>query len=109
MHGNKNVKKNDTVEKSSLQDAAAKSGATPGKSGVKGTVREFVQIFNQEAESRPKADVQRSQSNRWKATTVDQKEKEVSCNAAKAKEKLVDLHNVDKKPDASVKVLASIC
>ncbi|KAL0314728.1 UNVERIFIED_CONTAM: J domain-containing protein required for chloroplast accumulation response 1 [Sesamum angustifolium] len=104
VHGSKNVKKTETVEKSGVQEAAESSGVNPVKRGVKGKVREFVQIFNQEADSRPKADVQRSQSYRWKATTVDQKEKEVSSDATKAKEKFVNLHNVDKKPDDFVKV-----
>ncbi|KAK4429161.1 J domain-containing protein required for chloroplast accumulation response 1 [Sesamum alatum] len=103
-HGSKNVKKNETVDKSSLQEAAESSGATPAKRGVKGKVREFVQIFNQEADSRPKADAQRSQSYRWKAAAVDQNEKEVSSDATKAKEMFINLHNVDKKPDAFVKV-----
>ncbi|KAI3464990.1 hypothetical protein Pfo_021653 [Paulownia fortunei] len=112
-HDSKNVKKNEgieigsnnaTVEKSSLQGADINSGVTPGKSVVKGKVKEFVQIFNQEADSRPKADVQRrSWSSRWKNIVIDQKENEVSSDAAKAKEK-VNLHNVDKTPDGSPKV-----
>ncbi|KAL3840319.1 hypothetical protein ACJIZ3_024910 [Penstemon smallii] len=103
----KNVKKNEetiadynraNVDKFSLQSETKISGVTHGKSGVENKVKEFVQIFNEEV------DVQtRSQSSRWKAVGIEQKENEASLNAATLKEK-VNLKIVDKKPDISVKV-----
>ncbi|KAI3460305.1 hypothetical protein Pfo_016968 [Paulownia fortunei] len=72
------------ADKSKLQGAEVKSVATPGKSGVKGKIREFVQTFNQEADSRRNADVlTRSESSRWKAAGINQKEKEVDENLNK--------------------------
>lgn len=112
----KNVKKNEgigidskntKVKKSSLQGMAINLGVTQGKRVAKGKVKEFVQIFNQEEDSRPKADVQRSRSSKWRNIGIDQKENKVSSNATEAKEQ-VNLHNVDKKPDVSFKVLASV-
>ncbi|KAK4481469.1 hypothetical protein RD792_012368 [Penstemon davidsonii] len=109
----KNVKKSEetkadynraNVDKFSLQSETKISGVTHGKSGVKNKVKDFVQIFNEEVDSKTKVDVQtRSQSSRWKSVGIEQKVKEVSLNAAKLKEK-VNLNNVDKKPDISVKV-----
>lgn len=71
--------------------AEVKSGA------VKGKVKDFVQIFNQDAVLRPEADARGSR--RWGNVGS-----EASSNQAKVQEKV----DVDKKPDAPFKVLASI-
>ncbi|KAG8389963.1 hypothetical protein BUALT_Bualt01G0034100 [Buddleja alternifolia] len=80
----KNAKKNEgaridsnraNLDECSLQDAAINSQTSPGKSRVKGKVRDFVHIFNQEADSSPKADFQtKNSSSRWKAVNIDQKQ-----------------------------------
>lgn len=90
--------RNATVDKPSLQSASTNPGVTRQKSVGKGKVREFVQIFNQETDSTPAADVEkRSQSYRRKNGGADQKESEASSGAAKAKQK-----------DVPLKVLASV-
>lgn len=90
--------KNAEVERSDLQ-GQGKSAAAKGK------VKEFVHIFNQETDSKLKADDKRSQ--RWGNVDVDKKGNEVSSNQEKVKVQ-VKLHNVDKKPDVSFKVFVSI-
>ncbi|GFP92698.1 j domain-containing protein required for chloroplast accumulation response 1 [Phtheirospermum japonicum] len=99
-NGRKNDSKSANVEKSVLQDEDVSSGVISRKSVAKGKVKEFVQIFNQEVDSRPKPEFRRrSQSCRWT------NESEVSSNADKEKEKeKVNLHNEDKKSDVPVKV-----
>ncbi|XP_073123039.1 J domain-containing protein required for chloroplast accumulation response 1-like isoform X2 [Henckelia pumila] len=109
----KSVKKTEEVQsdsnrediaKSNLKRAAENSSANLGRSGAKGKVKEFVQIFNHEADSRPKPDIPtRSYSNRWKGAGNDQKENEVNVNEPKVKEK-VESNDVEKKPDISLKV-----
>lgn len=81
----------------------ANSRLTQRKSAAsKGKVKEFVQIFNQEA------DVEGSRSSRQGNVGIDPKGiNEVSSNPPKVKQQ-VNLDNVDKKPDVSSKVLASI-
>lgn len=72
--------------------------ATEGKSGAsKGKVKDFVQIFNQDADLR--TDVDARGSWRWGNVGI-----EASSNQAKVQEKV----DVDKKPDVPFKVLASI-
>lgn len=72
------------------------SAASKGKK-----VKEFDLIFNQEA------DVEESRSSRRGNVDIDQKGiDEASSNPPKVKQQ-VNLHNVDKKPDVSPKVLAS--
>ncbi|KAL8058967.1 hypothetical protein ABFX02_03G057300 [Erythranthe guttata] len=99
----KHVTKNEGTRTDSRND----SGVTSRRSKVKGKVRDFVQIFNQETESTPKADVQtKSQSSRWKNDVgVDQqKESEVIPNEARIKT-VDDLRNVvDRKKDVPDKV-----
>lgn len=83
-------------------------GGTQGRSAAaKGKVKEFVQIFNQESDSRPKDDVQGNRSSIWGNVGIDQKGNEVSSNQANVKEQ-VKLHNVDKKPDVSFKVVENL-
>lgn len=111
VHDSKSVKKTEEVQiyskredlaKSNLKGAVENSSANLGRSGDKGKVKEFVQIFNHEADSRPKPDIpMRSYSHRGKGAGIDQKENEV--NEPKVKEK-VESNDVEKKPDLSHKV-----
>ncbi|KAH6832037.1 EXS family protein [Perilla frutescens var. hirtella] len=108
-HSSKKVKEkgrldsnNAKVEKSNLQGTTQERSAA-----AQGKVKEFVQIFNQEADSRPKDDVQGNRSSRWGTAGIDQKGNEVSSNPIKVKEQ-VKLHNVDKKPDVSFKVVEDL-
>ncbi|KAK2994779.1 hypothetical protein RJ640_021011 [Escallonia rubra] len=71
-----NVKKHDgkrinsnrgEVDKNSAQGAPKSSGANTARGGVKGAVKEFVKIFNQEPSPKPKFSVDTpSRSSRWK-------------------------------------------
>ncbi|PIN12202.1 hypothetical protein CDL12_15192 [Handroanthus impetiginosus] len=78
----------------------------PAKIGVKGKVREFVQIFNQEAaDSRAKANaLRKSQSLRWKNVEIDQIQNEESSTIAKKPKEGFSLSDVGKKSDVSLKV-----
>ncbi|XP_057793944.1 J domain-containing protein required for chloroplast accumulation response 1 isoform X2 [Salvia miltiorrhiza] len=91
---------NAKVEKSTKLEAASevKSGAAKGK------VKEFVQIFNQDAaDSRPEADARGSR--RWGNVVIDPKG---NSNQAKVEEQ-VNLHDVvDKKPDVSYKEVENL-
>lgn len=110
VHDSKSVEKTEVqiysnrgdIAKSNLKGAVENSSANLGRSGAKGKVKEFVQIFNHEADSRPKPDIPtRSYGHRWKGAGIDQKENEV--NEPKVKEK-VESNDVEKKPDVSLKV-----
>ncbi|KAL7155237.1 hypothetical protein ABFS83_03G062200 [Erythranthe nasuta] len=99
----KHVTKNEGTRTDSRND----SGVTSRRSKVKGKVRDFVQIFNQETESTPKADVQtKSQSFRWKNDVGVDQQKESEVIPTEAKIKTVDdLRDfVDKKKDVPDKV-----
>ncbi|XP_075494907.1 J domain-containing protein required for chloroplast accumulation response 1-like [Primulina tabacum] len=90
------------IAKSNLKGAVENSSSNLGRSGAKGKVKEFVQIFNHEADSRPKPDIpMRSCSHRCRGAGTDQKENEV--NESKVKEK-VESNDVEKNPDVSLKV-----
>lgn len=79
------------TNKASLRTSLINSEKVPGRSGVKGKVKEFVKIFNQEASSRSKVDPETpNQSSRWKGIGITQQEIEVNLNEAK-------LNNVNKK------------
>ncbi|XP_059637414.1 J domain-containing protein required for chloroplast accumulation response 1 isoform X2 [Cornus florida] len=66
-HDGKKIKsKKAEVSKASLESRPINSGDNPGKNGVKGKVKEFVKIFNQEASSKSKINVDTRQSSRWK-------------------------------------------
>ncbi|XP_073031694.1 J domain-containing protein required for chloroplast accumulation response 1-like isoform X1 [Primulina eburnea] len=88
------------IAKSNLKGAAENSSSNLGRNGAKGKVKEFVQIFNHEADSRPKPDIP-TRSYRCKGAGTDQKENEV--NESKVKEK-VESNDVEKKPNVSLKV-----
>ncbi|KAL3640821.1 molecular chaperone [Castilleja foliolosa] len=102
-NGRKNDSKSANVDV--LQDEAASSGVISRKSVAKGKVKEFVQIFNQEDDSRPKPELRkRSQSSRLKHLGDNQNEDKMSSNpVAKDKEK-INFQMEDKKSDVSVKV-----
>lgn len=90
------------ISKSNLKGAVENSSANLGRSGAKGKLKEFVQIFSHDADSKPKPDIpMRSYSHRWKGAGIDQKENEV--NEPKVKEK-VESNDVEKKPDVKLKV-----
>ncbi|XP_051123595.1 J domain-containing protein required for chloroplast accumulation response 1 [Andrographis paniculata] len=105
IHSSKAVNKNEgtrissngVTDQSNLQAAAANSRATgAGDNGVKGKVKEFVQIFNKEADSRPKGSFQRRNlNNKWTANDGDQKENGSATDSADVKEKVVENLNND--------------
>ncbi|CAI9777820.1 unnamed protein product [Fraxinus pennsylvanica] len=89
------------ANKASLRTSLINSEKVPGRSGVKGKVKEFVKIFNQEASSRSKVDPETpNQSSRWKGVGITQQEIEVNLNAAKLNNE-VPMCSVNMMPDVS--------
>ncbi|KAH7567297.1 hypothetical protein JRO89_XS07G0046400 [Xanthoceras sorbifolium] len=85
----------------SLQASPRKSWDS-GKTRVKGKVKEFVKIFNQEALSKPKIDSQ-SQSFRWKEKDTSKPEKEAKFSkiGTDTKTHLSDRHDEKSLSDAA--------
>lgn len=116
VDGSKNVKKQDgkrttlndvEVDKASLQDSPVYSGGNPGRNRVKGKVKEFVKMFNQETPSKPNDNIDsRSQSSRWKKKGSYGARNEVSVSSTKTGlgEKIPRAHVNDTVPEASIMV-----
>lgn len=116
VDGSKNVKKQDgkrttlndvEVDKASLQDSPVYSGGNPGRNRVKGKVKEFVKMFNQETPSKPNDNIDsRSQSSRWKKKGSYGARNEVSVSSTKTglEEKIPRAHVNDTVPEASIMV-----
>ena len=112
----KNVKKQDgkrttlndvEVDKASLQDSPVYSGGNLGRNRVKGKVKEFVKMFNQEAPPKPNDNIDsRSQSSRWKKKGSYGARNEVSVSSTKTglEEKIPRVHVSNTVPEASIMV-----
>ncbi|KAL2459079.1 J domain-containing protein required for chloroplast accumulation response 1 [Forsythia ovata] len=109
VHAGKNVKINEGImdlnrtgmNKASQRTSLINSEKVLGRGGVKGKVKEFVKIFNQDTSSRSKVDPETpKQSSRWKGTRINQTEIEVNLNAENLNEK-VPMCSVNKMPDVS--------
>ncbi|XP_030950428.1 J domain-containing protein required for chloroplast accumulation response 1-like isoform X2 [Quercus lobata] len=111
----KNVKKQDgkrttlndvEVDKASLQDSPVYSGGNLGRNRVKGKVKEFVKMFNQEAPPKPNDNIDsRSQSSRWKKKGSYGARNEVSVSSTKTglEVKIPRVHVSNTVPEASIK------
>lgn len=85
-----------------LQGSARVSGNAFGKSAVKGKVREFVKIFNQETSAKPRTNSEvPNQSSGWKDIHMNGTQNEIR-NATNT-EKKVHESNTKEMPDASCK------
>ncbi|XAR61790.1 hypothetical protein NMG60_11016308 [Bertholletia excelsa] len=110
-HDDKKVKSNKIeavqVSEPQAQDSSGKSGAELIKNGVKGKVKEFVKIFNQEATSQARIDVEpRSHSSRWRNNTFFGADTEGTAKTSQTNGKF-PVHNVNMKktpPNASVTI-----
>lgn len=112
----KNVKKQDgkrttlndvEVDKASLQDSPVYSGGNLGRNRVKGKVKEFVKMFNQEAPPKPIDNIDsQSQSSRWKKKDSYGARNEVSFSSTKTglEEKIPTVHVSNTVPEASIMV-----
>lgn len=112
----KNVKKQDgkrttlndvEVDKASLQDSPVYSGGNLGRNRVKGKVKEFVKMFNQEAPPKPIDNIDsQSQSSRWKKKDSYGARNEVSFSSTKTglEEKIPRVHVSNTVPEASIMV-----
>ncbi|KAK4599695.1 hypothetical protein RGQ29_009648 [Quercus rubra] len=110
----KNVKKQDgkrttlndvEVDKASLQDSPVYSGGNLGRNRVKGKVKEFVKMFNQEAPPKPIDNIDsQSQSSRWKKKDSYGARNEVSFSSTKTglEEKIPTVHVSNTVPEASI-------
>nr|POE50847.1 j domain-containing protein required for chloroplast accumulation response 1 [Quercus suber] len=110
----KNVKKQDgkrttlndvEVDKASLQDSPVYSGGNLGKNRVKGKVKEFVKMFNQEAPPKPNDNIDsRSQSSRWKkkGSYGARNEESVSSTKTGLEEKIPRVQVSNTVPEASI-------
>ncbi|KAM4121922.1 hypothetical protein ACB094_01G043000 [Castanea mollissima] len=114
VDGSKNVKKQDgkrttlndvEVDKASLQDSPVYPGGNLGRNRVKGKVKEFVKMFNQEAPSKPNDNIDsRSQSSRWRKKGSYGARNEVSVSSTKTglEEKIPRAHVNNTVPEASI-------
>ncbi|KAJ0024920.1 hypothetical protein Pint_08918 [Pistacia integerrima] len=104
--GKKPTLDNAEVGKASLQASTINSG-DPGKIRVKGKVKEFVKIFNQESLAKPETSVASpSQSSSWKAIGIAKARKEVNFSKTGTDEKIHRLNGHTKKsmPGAPIMV-----
>ncbi|TXG52267.1 hypothetical protein EZV62_021436 [Acer yangbiense] len=111
----KNAKKQDGKKTTSDSPGAGKvswqglprNSVDSGKTRVTGKVKEFVKIFNQEAFSKPKRNVDsKSQSSRWKEmeTSKPEKEAKFSKTGTDKKTHMPNKHDNKSLSDASVAV-----
>ncbi|XP_052201489.1 J domain-containing protein required for chloroplast accumulation response 1 isoform X2 [Diospyros lotus] len=90
------------------QDSRRKSGENLGRNGVRGKVKEFVKIFNQQNISKPNVDAEtRSQSCRWKSTVKFGAES-VNRSQTNGKSHNQSVNKMKGPPNASVKVVENI-
>lgn len=108
QNGRRRVSKQAEVDNASLQGSPTNSGNKLGNNGIKGKVKEFVKIFNQETSSKPiiKNETQ-SQSFRWKGTRKSRSENTEGGFCSVDTDETKRMPNASKKKgfaDASVKV-----
>lgn len=96
------------VNRSSLQQSPRNSGDSLGRNRVKGKVKEFVKIFDQEASAKPITNSEpHSQSSRWKSTSSFGAEKRANVSATETVEQM-HMENTNRKkmvPDAFIMVV----
>lgn len=96
------------MDKTNLQGSPTNSRDVPAKNRIRGKVKEFVKIFNQEASNKPKVNVDsQNRSSRWKERGKSKTEDYASVTSTKVNEKM-HLPNVKNKntPVASIVVLS---
>ncbi|KAK9271121.1 hypothetical protein L1049_026710 [Liquidambar formosana] len=105
--GKRTISNGAKVDKANLPGSPINTRCNLEKSKVKGKVKEFVKIFNQEAPSKPTINnVTQSRSSKWKGTSIFGEENAASVSTNRTDETM-QMPNMDKKKtltNASTKV-----
>ncbi|KAJ9166117.1 hypothetical protein P3X46_020908 [Hevea brasiliensis] len=102
--GKGTILNNVEMDKSILQGSPTKSGDSLAKNRIRGKVKEFVKIFNQEASNKPQFNVDsQTQSSRWNERVKFKTEDDASVNSTKVYEEVhLPYVNKNNTPDASI-------